>query len=364
MRMNYWLILSLAASLSLQAQVTTTAPPTPPAPGAPAASPEATTPAAAPTTNAPATNAPAAGAEKKKAPKKKADKKSAKKKDAASQLKTVPLVAGQATVIASNVNVRGQAKLNSEVITRLNKGDTVAVLEEVKLKNSGPDEPSAWAKIILPATAHAWVNSSFIDSNKTVVPKKLKLRGGPGENYSVLGMLKKGDQVKEVSAKGEWTQIEAPAEASAYVAAMYLRQEPAGATPTEPTPTPTPVTEPATVAAAPTEPPTVPPPTEPPATATNATAMSTPTATDEPPPPRIVQREGLVRGTVSIQAPTKYELISLENHKAMNYLYTSSPNLDLSRYKGMHILVTGEEGLDERWPNTPVITIQKIQVLE
>src|SRR6516225_7161840 len=223
MRMNYWLILSLAASLSLQAQVTTTAPPTPPAPGAPAASPEATTPAAAPTTNAPATNAPAAGAEKKKAPKKKADKKSAKKKDAASQVKTVPLVAGQATVIASNVNVRGQAKLNSEVITRLNKGDTVAVLEEVKLKNSGPDEPSAWAKIILPATAHAWVNSSFIDSNKTVVPKKLKLRGGPGENYSVLGMLKKGDQVKEVSAKGEWTQIEAPAEASAYVAAMYLR---------------------------------------------------------------------------------------------------------------------------------------------
>jgi len=26
--------------------------------------------------------------------------------------------------------------------------------------------------------------------------------------------------------------------------------------------------------------------------------------------------------------------------------------------------VTGEEGLDERWKFTPVITIQKIQVLE
>jgi hypothetical protein len=38
--------------------------------------------------------------------------------------------------------------------------------------------------------------------------------------------------------------------------------------------------------------------------------------------------------------------------------------LDLSRYKGLHIVVTGEEGLDRRWRNTPVITIQRILVLE
>jgi len=357
MKLNYWLILALLTSSSGQAQQDST-------PATPAAS---TPPASAP---AASTNAPAATKSEKKAPKKKAEKKSAaKKKDAASQLKTVPLVAGQATVVASNVNVRGQAKLNSEVITKLNKGDTVAVLEEVINKKSGPDEPSAWAKIILPASAHAWVNTSFIDSNKTVVPKKLKLRGGPGENYSVLGMLKKGDQVKEVSVKGDWTQIEAPAEASAFVAAMYLRQEAPGSTPlttptTEPPVTATPVTEPPTVAAAPSEPPTVPTPPEPPATATNTASSVPPPASDEPPPPRIVEREGRVHGTLSIQAPTKFELINLENRQPMNYLYTTSPSLDLNRYKGMHILVTGEEGLDERWPNTPVITIQKIQVLE
>jgi hypothetical protein len=85
---------------------------------------------------------------------------------------------------------------------------------------------------------------------------------------------------------------------------------------------------------------------------------------EEPPPPRIVDREGLVRGTFSIQAPTKFELVSPDTGKAMNYLYTTSPSLDLRRYKGMRIVVTGEEGLDERWRNTPVITIQKIQVLE
>jgi len=349
--MNYWLIFALMAASSLEAQQGTNS--------APAAAPTASTPGA-PVVG---TNAPAPSSQKK-SPKKKTEKKSAaKKKDAASQLKTVPLVAGQATVVASNVNVRGQAKLNSEVITKLNKGESVAVLEEVINKKSGPDEPSAWAKIILPASAHAWVNTSFIDSNKTVIPKKLKLRGGPGENYSVLGMLKKGDAVKEVSVKGEWTQIEAPAEASAFVAAMYLRQEAAGSPPAAPPEPPTPVTEPPTIAAAPTETPQTPPPAEPPAAATNATATAA-APPDEPAPPRIVQREGLVHGTLSIQAPSKFELISPENRQPMNYLYTTSPSLDLNRYKGMHILVTGEEGLDERWPNTPVLTIQKIQVLE
>ena len=35
-----------------------------------------------------------------------------------------------------------------------------------------------------------------------------------------------------------------------------------------------------------------------------------------------------------------------------------------SAYNGKTVLVTGEEGLDERWPNTPVLTIHKIQVVK
>jgi hypothetical protein len=85
---------------------------------------------------------------------------------------------------------------------------------------------------------------------------------------------------------------------------------------------------------------------------------------DEPPPKRIVQREGVVRGTFSIQAPTRYELISTDNRRVINYLHSTAPTLDLSQYKGLRIVVTGEEGLDERWRNTPVISIQKIEVVE
>ena len=71
-----------------------------------------------------------------------------------------------------------------------------------------------------------------------------------------------------------------------------------------------------------------------------------------------------MRGTFSIQAPTHFELISPDNGRTMNYLFTTAHDLDLRRYKGLRIIVTGEEGLDERWRNTPIITIQKITVLE
>ena len=55
---------------------------------------------------------------------------------------------------------------------------------------------------------------------------------------------------------------------------------------------------------------------------------------------------------------------SLDNGKVIDYLYTTSTNVVLKKYYRRTVLVTGEEELDERWPNTPVITIQKIQVVE
>jgi uncharacterized protein YgiM (DUF1202 family) len=324
------------------------------------ASPPAETSATSATTNAPAA---------KKASKKKSEKKAvAKKKAPAPRLVTVPLNPGPAVCEANNVNVRGQAKLKSEVVTHLTKGQQVTVLEEVQLKNSGPDEPSAWAKILLPTNATVWLNTSFIDpANKTVKPKKLNVRSGPGENYSVLGTLKQGDTIKDISTKGDWTQIEPPTDAYAFVAAQFLKQGevPVIASTTPITPEST--TPPTTTETTKPETPIVTTPTEPtpaPITSTEPSTNTTPVADNEPPPKRIVQREGLVRGTFSIQAPTKFELISPDNHKAINYLMATSPDLDLSRYKGLRIIVTGEEGLDERWRNTPVITIQKIQVLD
>ena len=377
MKTKLSLILATAVSANLFAQsATNTLPPLPL--DAPMKLSEASTPPPAKTVKKAAAK-PAA----KKTVAKPAAKSAAKpaaKKSVAPEFKSLPLVAGPSVVVASHVNVRTRPGLSGEVLTKLTNGEPILVLEEIKLKRSGPEEPSAWAKIALLASSQAWIKSTFIDaSTKTVLPKKLNLRGGPGENYGILGTLLKGDVVTQIETKGEWVKIAPPAGAYAFVAAQYLSQDSAalaaaglGAPSAAATPPPTPatVTETPVIAAATSD--------VPPHAATseiianelaaamtsNVTLAPPPVVEDVPPPPRIVQHEGIVRGNTSIQSPTRFELISPESRRLINYLYTTSTNLDLNRYKGLHIIVTGEEGLDERWKYTPVLTIQKIQVLQ
>ncbi len=229
-----------------------------------------------------------------------------------------------------------------------------------------------------PAETKVWVDSKYVDAaSKTVSVKKLNLRAGPGENYSVLGVIEKGAPVSELNAKGDWSQIETPTNAFAFVAAMFLRQEaapiaePANAAPPV-VETPVAVTPPPTTNTVAEAQPIVTQPAPPvaggdyaptnaaPAVDTNAVPILVDT---NPPPPRVISHEGYVRPSVSIVAPTYYELYDADSGNAINYLYTTSTNLDLSRYNGYKIIVTGEEGLSERWAATPVLTVQKIYVL-
>src|SRR4051812_29060115 len=178
--------------------------------------------------------APASSSKKKKAASVKKTPAAPKKSIVATEpLKATPVSPGPAVVTQKSVNIRGQAAINSEVIVRLQKGDHVNVVEEVTLKNPKADEPAKWAKVSLPTNAPVWVNASFINAaDKTVTPKKLKVRSGPGENYSVLAIIPKGTVVKEVESKGDWMKIEAPAEACGFIAAHLLSNKTAAPPPT------------------------------------------------------------------------------------------------------------------------------------
>lgn len=288
------------------------------------------------------------------------------------------LTAGPAEVVVNHINVRGQAGLQGEVITHVQKGDLVNVISQITLDKHKADEPAQWAKISLPTNVTVWVNTKFIDAaTKTVTPKKLNLRGGPGENYSVLGVLEKGTAVVEAGTKGDWTKLEAPANSYAFIAAMYLKQEASGNVPNNPPPstetsipaTPTTVADTAPiVAVAPTSIPAgselaVAPPVLQPQVIIQTNIIIVTDTNVPPPPPRIVTHEGSVRRSVSVVAPTYFELYDPSNDRAINYLFSNTTNLSLVRYNGLHISVTGEEGLDARWQATPVLTVQKIYVL-
>ena len=385
MKISCWLVIGMSVATGALAQ-TNSLPPIP----APLTTPVMAAPPAAVVSNPPVKKAATVKHKKKAGAKKIAAAKTSVAKPAAFTAPTVTLNPGPAEVAVDNLNVRGQAGLKGEFITHVSKGSTLNVLSQINLDKPKAGEPAAWAKISLPTNVLVWVHSSFIDStNKTVVPKKLNLRAGPGENYSVLGVIEHGTTVSEVITKGDWTQIEPPASAYAFVAAIYLKQESSGTmmptnipaspetavTPIaaipEPPATPTTVSEtPAIV----TQPPaTVPAPPQntgalavpPPQLTAPSLVLETNTFVEDtnPPPPRIVTHEGRVRSSVSIVAPTYFELYDPANNKAINYLYSTTTNLNLSRYDGFHIVVTGEEGLDSRWKDTPVLTVQRIYVV-
>jgi uncharacterized protein YgiM (DUF1202 family) len=364
MKTNCWMILVAMLAAGAVAQNTNTLPPIP----APVTSPTAEVTPAPVETNAPAAK-----------PVKHKHRKHAAPKKTPFVEPTVALIPGPAEVAVKNLNVRGQAGLKGEFITHVAKGDMVTVLSQITLDKHKTGEPAQWAKIGLPASVKVWVRAEFIDAtNKTVLPKKLNLRAGPSENYSVLGVLERGAPVSEVITKGDWTQIETPTNGYAFVAAMYLKQEASGnmatnvapSAETEPVPTNTPVAEPPPIVTEATnEPPVMettntPPMTEintPPAMAdTNSPAPEIDTNLP-PPPPRIVTHEGFVRRVHSLIEPTYFELYDPKTGTDIDYLYTTSTNLDISQYDGRHIVVTGEESMAARWKNTPVLTIQRIQ---
>jgi uncharacterized protein YgiM (DUF1202 family) len=355
MKKNCWLILGMMVATGAFAQTSTNVPP--PMTPAPDASVSITPPPLDIKTNAPV--------KKKTAPAKKKILSSTAPKKIPFTEPPVMLMPGTAEVAVSNLNVRGQAGLKGEVVAHLNKGEAVTVLSQMNLDKHSAGEPAQWAKIALPASTKIWVHTTFIDAtNETVLPKKLNLRAGPGENFSVLGVIERGTTVKAVETKGAWTQIEPPTNSYAFVAAIYLKQEASGSmasntlpsSETEPvvTPTPTPVVEPPPILTEPTN-------TAPEMFNTN---NITPIVDTNPPPPRIVTHEGVVGHVDSIIAPTKYVLYAPETRQEVNYLYTTSTNLDIGRYLNMRIIVTGEEGMAKRWHETPVLTIQRITVID
>ena len=290
---------------------------------------------------------------------------------------------GQAVATEKNVNVRGQAALNSEIVTHLKRGDVVTVLEQINTK-APASEPSEWAKILLPPGSAVWVHSSFLDAKKSVKSTRLNLRSGPGENYSILGRIDKGTAVHELERKGDWVKVEAPTNAYAFAWARLFSQAPAhlaaaNAAKAKEKPVETAaVTPPPVIVTAPPNETPAQPPVAPPSTPANPTTAPTPpdpppaaetpaapTSTEEVEPliKRVVTREGTVKGSVSIQAPSYYVLRSLDNNKAINYLHTTDTNIVLRSFIYQRVLVTGEEMLDERWPNTPVIDVESIEAV-
>ncbi len=374
MKMKSWLLsLVMGLNIGLMAQ-TDTGTATPPAPTAPP-------PTAPPSTAAPADASAPATAPKPKAKKKKkkattTTPEAAKPKPADHAVLSAPT---PATVKEDNLNVRAQSSFVGEVVTHLKKGDSVTVLEEITPSAPKKGEPKQWSKILLPSSTPVWVSAEYLDADGKTAAKRLNVRGGPGENFSVVARLDKGATIKEIKKDKGWVCIEPPADAVGYVASDFIDKQ---ATPPAPVPAPepTPVAVPApevvkvqpeaTAAPAPTP---APEPAPAPAPAPPPVVETKPVPAPEPPPAevkmiptkRVITRDGFLRKARNIQAPADFELRDIQTGEITEYIQptTGEPTDNLKHFIKVRVKVTGEEYVDKRWPATPIMRVESVSLL-
>lgn len=309
----------------------------------------------------------------------------------------------EAVARADRVLVRSRPSLKGEVVTRLERGQRVLVFEEGLPPLLASDTVTEWVRIELPAGSRVWVAAEYMDPAEGVVlARLLNVRAGPSEDYAVLGRVSRGAKLSVVGGTNDWLEVLAPPGLSGYVAAYLLEPAPprpvpapeaaapepappsrdavpADAAPSPETPTPkTPPTEtpPTPIPPGPAADPEVPPasePTWPPVPAPLPPPASPPTAAPllgdtasepaSPPARRVVWREGIVRATLSLQAPTRYELRGTDTGVRLNYLLPADPGPHLRPFRGKRVRVTGEEFLDAGWA-TPLLRVEKIRLTE
>lgn len=74
--------------------------------------------------------------------------------------------------------------------------------------------------------------------------------------------------------------------------------------------------------------------------------------------PRRVTREGTVKPSRNIQAPGHHQLENKEG--LVNYLVPGDPDLELERFRGVRVRITGTEWRDSRWI-TPLLKVESIR---
>ena len=142
----------------------------------------------------------------------------------------------KATVTASVLNVRSGPSTNDIVISKINTGTEVEVLEEsngwykVKLKNG----QVGWASAQYLSTNSTSDNqensndqqdfSNEVSISKTGIVKAdvLNIRSNPGTNNSIIGKLYNGESITVLSEQNNWYKIKKSNGQIGWVSAQYI----------------------------------------------------------------------------------------------------------------------------------------------
>jgi len=116
-------------------------------------------------------------------------------------------------VNADNVNLRAGADSNKEVVSQVSYDDI--------LYTAGKDESGKWFRVLPPKGTKLYVYEKLIQDGKVSV-KTLNVRSGPGINYTKMGEVLRGQDLKVIDQRNEWLAIEPPESCYLWISTDYL----------------------------------------------------------------------------------------------------------------------------------------------
>jgi uncharacterized protein (TIGR02594 family) len=140
------------------------------------------------------------------------------------------------TVTAQSLNVRAEAKINSEVLGYLPRGYRLLDAEKVT------EDGRTWMRASLPSGTAGWVSLKYLDllvpmglsevENSTgsfeVTSETLNVRKDPSITASVIGSLKQGEQIPEGEKRQEgervWMKVSLSTGQEGWASTRYLQQ--------------------------------------------------------------------------------------------------------------------------------------------
>ena len=291
-----------------------------------------------------------------------------------------------APVKATRLNVRGGPGENHPILARLSQGTTVRLSGQRK---------GDWVEVFAPANASVFVASQFVKIQNVAavqvpavnpgagveIPAQPGTPAQPGNDNggtTITIPLESFNKPEAVSPEGVpikraenpnapgtpgTPEVAKPATPEVAVPPAEVVEVTPPATPAVPA-TPEAVKPEVTQPATPEVPAETVKPEAPEKVAEtnpNLPPASTVKPGEEAPPVRIVTREGVVRRTLHIQAPSGYILEHIESGKKINFLMLDHPTLKLNWFEGQRVLVSGEEAIDIRHVNTPVLKIKTLK---
>ena len=134
-----------------------------------------------------------------------------------------------AQVAGDRVSLRAHPTVSSDLLERAMRGEEMVYMGKT----------NGWVAVQAPDSLTYYVAGEYIKDGK-VAPEKLNVRSGPSLNYTVVGVVNKGDAVEVRGEFNDWLKIAPPAGCQVWVSEKYVDI----IEPPKPEPVPLPAAEP------------------------------------------------------------------------------------------------------------------------